>query len=66
MASDDAQPRKCLGKDCPNDATTLQCPTCQKLGKESYFCSQDCFKKNWVILNTALASCQRGLTVCLE
>ncbi|KAK8213687.1 peptidase M24, structural domain-containing protein [Phyllosticta capitalensis] len=47
MASDDAQPRKCLGKDCPNDATTLQCPTCQKLGKESYFCSQDCFKKNW-------------------
>lgn len=41
------EPRKCLGKDCPNDASTLQCPTCQKLGKESYFCSQDCFKKNW-------------------
>ncbi|KAF2863342.1 peptidase M24 [Piedraia hortae CBS 480.64] len=39
--------RKCEGDGCPNDAGSLQCPTCQKLGKESYFCSQDCFKKNW-------------------
>ena len=40
--------RKCEGVDCGNDASTLQCPKCQKLGQESYFCSQDCFKKNWV------------------
>lgn len=40
--------RKCEGADCPNDAGSLQCPNCQKLGKEAYFCSQDCFKKNWV------------------
>ncbi|XP_043482506.1 methionine aminopeptidase 1 [Leptopilina heterotoma] len=27
---------------------TLQCPTCLKIGiKDSYFCSQDCFKGNW-------------------
>ncbi|KAF9629785.1 putative methionine aminopeptidase 1 protein [Lasiodiplodia theobromae] len=47
MATETAGPRKCLGADCGKDATALQCPTCQKLGKESYFCSQDCFKKNW-------------------
>ena len=40
--------RKCEGADCNNDAGSLQCPTCQKLGKESYFCGQDCFKRNWV------------------
>ncbi|KAJ8110255.1 hypothetical protein OPT61_g6849 [Boeremia exigua] len=40
-------PRKCSGGDCENDAGSLQCPNCQKLGKESYFCSQDCFKRNW-------------------
>ncbi|KAL6705842.1 Methionine aminopeptidase 1 [Coniothyrium glycines] len=45
MAAD--APRKCSGKDCPNDAGSLQCPNCQKLGKERFFCSQDCFKKNW-------------------
>lgn len=46
MAAD--APRKCSGGDCENDAGSLQCPNCQKLGKESYFCSQDCFKRNWV------------------
>ncbi|KAI4637637.1 uncharacterized protein J4E88_002108 [Alternaria novae-zelandiae] len=45
MATD--APRKCAGKDCENDASSLQCPNCQKLGKENYFCSQDCFKRNW-------------------
>ena len=40
--------RKCEGADCDEDAGSLQCPTCQKLGKESFFCSQDCFKRNWV------------------
>lgn len=47
----DAPPskRKCLSVDCENDAGSLQCPTCLKLGiKDSFFCSQDCFKKNWV------------------
>ncbi|WPG97285.1 Methionine aminopeptidase 1 [Acrodontium crateriforme] len=39
--------RTCEGADCSNDAGTLQCPTCQKIGKESFFCSQDCFKRNW-------------------
>jgi len=37
-----------MGDDCNNDAGSLQCPTCLKNGnKESYFCSQDCFKRNW-------------------
>ncbi|KAK3072275.1 Methionine aminopeptidase 1 [Teratosphaeriaceae sp. CCFEE 6253] len=40
--------RKCEGADCSNDAGALQCPTCQKLGREAYFCGQDCFKRNWV------------------
>ncbi|TID13475.1 methionine aminopeptidase type I [Venturia nashicola] len=39
--------RKCAGGDCDKDADTLQCPTCQKIGKESFFCGQDCFKRNW-------------------
>lgn len=43
--------RECLGEDCHNNAGDLQCPTCLKRGiKDSYFCSQDCFKKNWVCL----------------
>lgn len=40
--------RKCRGVDCPNDAGTLQCPTCLKGGTDSFFCSQDCFKRSWV------------------
>lgn len=47
-ATEAAAPRQCEGADCTNDAGTLQCPTCQKQGKDSYFCSQDCFKRNWV------------------
>ncbi|KAL5047729.1 hypothetical protein BDW71DRAFT_34471 [Aspergillus fruticulosus] len=40
--------RKCLGADCRNVAGDLQCPTCLKNGiRDSYFCSQDCFKRNW-------------------
>ncbi|OWO99981.1 hypothetical protein B2J93_1466 [Marssonina coronariae] len=40
--------RICIGVDCGNDAGTLQCPTCLKLGiKDSFFCSQDCFKRSW-------------------
>lgn len=49
MGDEPPAKRKCLGVDCPNDAGALQCPTCLKAGvKDSFFCSQDCFKKNWV------------------
>lgn len=38
----------CLSAGC-GKAATLQCPTCIKLKIEgSYFCSQECFKSNWV------------------
>lgn len=41
--------KACLGVDCENEASALQCPTCLKLGlKDSFFCSQDCFKRSWV------------------
>ncbi|KAB5585817.1 putative methionine aminopeptidase [Coniochaeta sp. 2T2.1] len=42
-----ATKRKCSGGDCDNDAGSLQCPTCLKLGKDSFFCGQECFKRNW-------------------
>ncbi|KAI9816044.1 MAG: Methionine aminopeptidase 1 [Pycnora praestabilis] len=47
MATEAPTKRQCIGVDCENDAGTLQCPTCLKLGKESFFCSQDCFKRSW-------------------
>ena len=51
MALEPPAKRKCMGDDCKKDAGTLQCPTCLKLDmKESYFCSQDCFKRNWASL----------------
>jgi methionyl aminopeptidase len=48
MGDEASKERKCIGVDCPNDAGTLQCPTCLKMGIESFFCSQDCFKRSWV------------------
>lgn len=49
---------QCLGAGCYNAAGTLQCPTCLKLGiTGSYYCSQDCFKKNWVCSRHAAADC---------
>src|SRR5690606_21262954 len=39
---------KCSGIDCEKEAGVLQCPTCLKFDKKSYFCSQDCFKRSWV------------------
>ena len=48
MAVEAPAKRKCVGVDCPNDAGALQCPTCLKMNKESFFCSQDCFKRSWV------------------
>ncbi|KAF8428182.1 methionine aminopeptidase [Tirmania nivea] len=47
MAATAVTVRACLGIACKNTEVTLKCPTCLKLGKESYFCSQDCFKNNW-------------------
>ena len=66
MNSESVAKWKCIGSDCENDAGTLQCPTCLKLGiKESFFCSQDCFKRNWVslprrILPNLRASCEEN------
>lgn len=38
---------KCAGCN-DKEASRLECPTCKKLGiKGSFFCDQDCFKKNW-------------------
>lgn len=49
MAADPPTKKQCMGADCENDAGALQCPTCLKLGvKDSFFCSQECFKRNWV------------------
>ncbi|KAL8935811.1 MAG: hypothetical protein Q9216_005246 [Gyalolechia sp. 2 TL-2023] len=39
--------KPCMGVDCPNEAGSLQCPTCLKIGKQSTFCAQDCFKRSW-------------------
>jgi hypothetical protein len=44
-----SQTRKCAG--CEKPAGTLQCPKCLQLNiLDSYFCDQDCFKRNWVCL----------------
>jgi len=49
MTADSPAKKECMGADCQNEAGSLQCPTCLKLGvKDSYFCSQECFKRNWV------------------
>lgn len=66
MTDSSEQPSKgkCVGADCENEAGALQCPTCLKLGlKDSYFCSQDCFKRNWVsyIPSSYLESILTGL-----
>ncbi|KAL9617458.1 MAG: hypothetical protein Q9204_008484, partial [Flavoplaca sp. TL-2023a] len=47
MAAEVPIKKACMGVECPNEAGTLQCPTCLKIGKESTFCSQDCFKRSW-------------------
>lgn len=56
MTSEPPAKKKCLGADCDNDAGALQCPTCLKLGiKDSFFCAQDCFKRNWVCIESPIA-----------
>ncbi|RMD42191.1 hypothetical protein DV735_g2953, partial [Chaetothyriales sp. CBS 134920] len=47
MAQAADEPRKCPGVNCENDASTLQCPRCKEIGVNSFFCSQDCFKRSW-------------------
>ena len=47
----------CLTPDCGKPAT-LQCPTCKKLGKNSPFCSQECFKTSWNIHKLAHIAAQ--------
>eukprot|EP00122_Pirum_gemmata_P017712 Pgem_evm1s16595 len=43
-----ASQKDCIGIECGKPAT-MQCPTCIKYKMEpSFFCAQDCFKKNWV------------------
>lgn len=38
----------CASPGCQNAVTgNLACPTCKKFGMDNFFCSQDCFKKNW-------------------
>ena len=40
--------RKCAG--CDKPAGSLQCPKCLQLNiLDSFFCDQDCFKRNWVL-----------------
>lgn len=41
---------QCNGADCEQPAN-LQCPVCieKKLNAIGYFCSQECFKKNWAL-----------------
>ena len=66
MAEDPPTKKKCLGVDCENDASSLQCPKCLSLGiKDSFFCSQDCFKKNWVRRDPTPPSIQHSSICCV-
>lgn len=47
MAAPEVNQTFCTGQGC-SKVSKLTCPTCLKLGiKDSYFCSQECFKGNW-------------------
>lgn len=38
----------CASAGCNNSVSTnLACPNCKKLGLDNYFCTQECFKKNY-------------------
>jgi len=38
----------CASVGCNNSVSTnLACPNCKKLGLDNYFCTQECFKKNY-------------------
>jgi len=39
---------KCASPGCDNTVTgNLACPNCKKLGLDNYFCTQQCFRKNY-------------------
>jgi len=38
---------KCATPGCQNPASQLRCPECKKIGIESRFCSEECYKKNY-------------------
>ncbi|PVU94674.1 hypothetical protein BB561_002356 [Smittium simulii] len=38
--------KTCSANNCNKEAK-MQCPICLKLGLTGFFCSQECFKKNW-------------------
>ncbi|KAI0394900.1 methionine aminopeptidase 1 [Xylariaceae sp. FL0594] len=51
---------KCSGADC-HEAGTQRCPTCLKLNlQDGYFCSQDCFKRNWSTHKTLHSKARGG------
>ncbi|EPE04466.1 methionine aminopeptidase 1 [Ophiostoma piceae UAMH 11346] len=53
MAAIASEARPCAGADCDKEAGSLQCPTCLKQDiKDSFFCSQECFGRNWVAHKT--------------
>ena len=38
----------CASQGCDKPVTSgLACPNCKKLGLDNYFCTQECFKKNY-------------------
>ncbi|ORX61852.1 MetAP 1 [Hesseltinella vesiculosa] len=50
----------CASLECSN-AAHLQCPTCvkQNINQDSFFCSQDCFKKSWGVHKSKHASTKK-------
>ncbi|KAI9807868.1 MAG: Methionine aminopeptidase 1 [Sarcosagium campestre] len=48
MGAEPVQKRKCIGVECAEDASNLQCPKCRDVRKDNFFCSQDCFKRSWI------------------
>ncbi|KAL9620206.1 MAG: hypothetical protein Q9160_005215 [Pyrenula sp. 1 TL-2023] len=42
-----SEPKKCPGLNCGNNISDLKCPTCLKMGIDSFFCSNECFKRSW-------------------
>eukprot|EP01068_Selenidium_serpulae_P009574 Selendium_serpulae@DN5266_c0_g1_i1.p1 len=50
--SDSVSDRVPVCQGCGNETSTLLvCPNCSKIGRSSFFCSQDCFRTNWAAHN---------------
>jgi methionyl aminopeptidase len=44
----EAVKRICASTGCENEVTSnLACPKCKQFGQNAFFCTQDCFKKNY-------------------